>query len=527
MKKYILGLVLGLSLVACNNKDGIWTNAMGDVDARLYYLEQLCMQMNTNITSLQVIINSMESGDYITSVTPITQGGETIGYTITFAKNGSITIYNGVDGKDGVDGSTPIIGAAQDSTDGLYYWTINGAWLLDADGNRVRVTGNDGQDGQDGQDGVTPQLKIEDGMWYVSYDGGTTWILAGQATGDTGATGATGATGPTGPAGPAGQNGDSMFQSVTQDADNVYFTLADGTVIVVAKRASAYSGPIIKDGAVMAAYSVSATRQVYFSMGNLQYQASTDTWRFAPHQYDYVGADNLNASATYTGWIDLFGWATSGYYDEYLVNYLASYFAGVTYHYQPWDMTPGGDSYCGYGPNEGDICLEDYYANFDWGFYNAISNGGNQTRQWRTLKYKEWEYVLLRRGIDLITATVYGKQGYLLRPDNYSTTVDSLLLSIVPSGDYSSGISMDTLKWREFENEGCIFLPFAGHRSYHASGYGSYHEYNTNSCMYWSATADNSSYTYSGSSAYCVYGSYMSQFKRYLGLSVRVVKDVK
>ena len=50
--------------------------------------------------------------------------------------------------------------------------------------------------------------------------------------------------------------------------------------------------------------------QVHFSQGNLQYQASTNTWRFAEHQYDYVGADNANISATYTGWIDLFVWGT-------------------------------------------------------------------------------------------------------------------------------------------------------------------------------------------------------------------------
>ena len=68
--------------------------------------------------------------------------------------------------------------------------------------------------------------------------------------------------------------------------------------------------PIIPDGALPGLFSVSATQRVYFSQGNLQYQASTDTWRFAEHQYDYVGSDNRSISSTYSGWIDLFGWGT-------------------------------------------------------------------------------------------------------------------------------------------------------------------------------------------------------------------------
>ena len=65
---------------------------------------------------------------------------------------------------------------------------------------------------------------------------------------------------------------------------------------------------IASEGALKGQFSVAADEQVFFSQGNLQYQASTDTWRFAENQYDMVGADNKNISATYTGWIDLFGW---------------------------------------------------------------------------------------------------------------------------------------------------------------------------------------------------------------------------
>ena len=113
----------------------------------------------------------------------------------------------------GKDSSAPVIGFAKD-IDGVYYWTVNGQWLLDEDGNKVSV------EGRDGQDGITPQLKIEGGMWYVSYDNGVSWVEVGPATG---------------PQGDLDQNGDTFFQSVTQDEENVYLVLADGTEITISK----------------------------------------------------------------------------------------------------------------------------------------------------------------------------------------------------------------------------------------------------------------------------------------------------
>ena len=253
IKLFTLALV-ALFAVSCNNNDeydmlnSLWRNVTQN-EARIDDLEKWCSQANTNITSLQTIVNVIESNDVVTSVTPIMEGGVEIGYTITFADHDPITIYHGKDGKDGAngadgangqDGASPIVGVAKD-TDGVYYWTLNGEWLLDADGNKLRVSGQDGaagadgsdgqngQDGADGQDGVTPQLKIEADYWWISYDNGNTWTQLGKAKGDKGDTGATGA------AGADGQDGDSMFQSVTQDAANVYFTLADGTLITIAK----------------------------------------------------------------------------------------------------------------------------------------------------------------------------------------------------------------------------------------------------------------------------------------------------
>ena len=272
MKK--LSLLLLTLIVCCFtacHKD-IWAE-LENLDQRVTKLEELCKEMNTNITSLQTIVSVLQSNDFITGIVEIKKNGEVIGYTITFGKHDPITIYHGQDGKDGEngqngadgkDGSTPVIGVAQD-TDGVYYWTLNGEWLLDDNGNKLPVSGKDGQngtngsngqdgadgkdgqdgedgkdgtDGQDGKDGITPQLKIEDGYWYISYDNGTTWTQLGKATGEDGKDGADGADGKdgqNGADGKDGQDGDSMFQSVTQDENYVYFTLADGTVIKIAK----------------------------------------------------------------------------------------------------------------------------------------------------------------------------------------------------------------------------------------------------------------------------------------------------
>ena len=217
MKKIHL-LLLGLTIClfsACHGK--LW-DAIDDLDFRVARLEELCKEMNTNITSIQTIVNVFQSNDVITSIVEIEKDGEVIGYTITFAGHDPITIYHGQNGADGKDGSTPVIGVAQD-TDGVYYWTLNGEWLLDDNGNKLPVSGKDGkdgvngtdgkdgQDGADGKDGITPLLKIENGYWYISYDNGATWTESGKATGDNGQDGQNGTDGKDGQDGANGQDG--------------------------------------------------------------------------------------------------------------------------------------------------------------------------------------------------------------------------------------------------------------------------------------------------------------------------------
>ena len=279
MKKlftYLL-LLLASSLLGCTQPydDTEVRKDIENLKERVTALEKLCKEMNANIDAMAAILEALETHDYITSVTPITKDGETVGYTITFAKGEPITIYNGEDGKDGVDGAngadgadgkdgyTPIIGVAQDS-DGIYYWTLDGEWLLDDAGNKIKAVGVDGKDGQDGADGedgkdgqngadgadgvdgengadgkdgvdgITPQLKIENDYWYISYDNGTTWTQLGKATGDDGKDGQDGANGSDGADGADGKDGDSFFEGVdTSNEDYVVFTFADGTTIKI------------------------------------------------------------------------------------------------------------------------------------------------------------------------------------------------------------------------------------------------------------------------------------------------------
>ncbi len=282
MKKFLSLLIASMLLYGCSIDERGIIGRLDNLEGRVSKLEELCSQMNTNISSLQTIVVALQKNDYITSVAPIIENGVEVGYTITFAKSNPITIYHGHDGKDGAngtdgkdgqagadgqDGYSPVIGIRQDA-DGVYYWTLDGEWLLDDDGNKIKAVGVDGEDGKDGyngqdgsngvdgtdgkdgqdgapgangtdgadgEDGITPQLKIEEGYWYISYDNGASWTKLGKATGEDGKDGADGTDGKDGQDGKdgvEGKDGDSFFAGVdTSDENYVIFTLVDGTEI--------------------------------------------------------------------------------------------------------------------------------------------------------------------------------------------------------------------------------------------------------------------------------------------------------
>ena len=235
-------MLCGLLLFSCSDKydDSALRNDLSDLENRVTKLEELCKQMNTNISSLQKIVDALQDNLSISRVEQISDG-----YIIHFSDGSTATIKNGKD-----SGTIPVIGVRKD-TDGCYYWTLDGEWLTDEKGNKVKAQGTDGKDGVDGEDGndgadgedgtdgtngkdgITPQLKIENGRWMLSMDDGKTWTDIGQATGADGKDGADGTDGEDGVDGKDGTNG--IFKSVKEDDDNVYFTLEDDSVITIPK----------------------------------------------------------------------------------------------------------------------------------------------------------------------------------------------------------------------------------------------------------------------------------------------------
>lgn len=216
MKK-ITTLFLAIILVAsCSKFDDseLW-DKINDHELRIAYLEEVCRKMNTDISNLQSIVTALETSDYIVNAFPLADGN---GYTLIFKSGKSIVIQNGKDGINGIDGTTPAISVKKD-TDGFYYWTVNGEWLL-VDGKKVRASATDGSDG------ITPKFKIEEGYWYVSYDNGNSWELLGKATGSNGLDGA---------------DGDSIFKRVYIEDGYVCFELNDNSNTIIRI-------PLIKDG---------------------------------------------------------------------------------------------------------------------------------------------------------------------------------------------------------------------------------------------------------------------------------------
>ena len=251
----------------------------------------------------------------------------------------------------------------------------------------------------------------------------------------------------------------------------------------------------VPEGAINGLFTINANGdQVYFSQGNLQYQASTNTWRFAEHQWDYVGtqtpdgagnmggtvigSDNRNISPTYSGWIDLFGWGTSGY------DHGASC-------YQPWATATVTTGYYAYGDSIYNLSSQNGEA--DWG-YNAISNGGNMINQWRTLTYDEFNYIFEIRqtisNIRYVKASVRGINGFLLFPDDWDYTIYEFNSINKWWVLYNDNIISET-DFELLEANGMVFLPSSGYRSGTDIN-------NLNwLCDYWTETSTNSDYAHS------------------------------
>ena len=324
----------------------------------------------------------------------------------------------------------------------------------------------------------------------------------------------------------------------------------DEIVYTTPEKGNTGGGSTGTEGSLVGKFSVSANKQVYFSKGNLQYQASTNTWRFAENQTDYIGSANSNISATYDGWIDLFGWGTSGFdntaNDPAAINYqpwakdtreVSSIPVDSTQNCEMlpitgecgWDYTYVDGLYntYGYGPstNMTDKNLVATSANYDWGVYNAISNGGHKAGMWRTMTISEWDYLFnFRKNAQYLWSqgTMNGVCGVIILPDNFSKPAS---ISWTPQAYNWEANTYITKQWNIMQAIGAVFLPAAGYRHglvVHGTGY--------DIGYYWSTTADQTDCAYNLN-----FDKNFLRPKNYnngnsvrdRGFSVRLVQDVK
>ena len=205
-KRWMLYGLIGICLLggsSCSEKyDDTWIKeAIEDLQDRVTALEEWCRTANSNISSLQSLATALEKCDYITGVTPVTENGVEIGYTITFKDAPAIIIYHGQDGEKGDSASVPMIGVSK-GDDGKYYW-------------------------------MAPRLSVDsDGYWLIDVDGSGFVRLKDVEGNEVKAVGEKGDTGDPGETGPQGPAGNSIFSKVDySDPTYVIFYLNDGTKI--------------------------------------------------------------------------------------------------------------------------------------------------------------------------------------------------------------------------------------------------------------------------------------------------------
>ncbi len=265
----------------------------------------------------------------------------------------------------------------------------------------------------------------------------------------------------------------SDFMLTTMRKANLLFLIM---ATIIAFSVETISAAELPEGALPGVFNVGG-KQIHFSIGNLQYCAATDTWRFAPRQYALIGedgignvahptrdgvkSDNLMVSSTYDGWIDLFGFGTSGW-------------SSGAEAYQPWHTDDDPTHYIPLTIRDSTPRPEFYnldydHANADWGVYNPISNGGNRRGIWRTMTREEWTYIVEGRPnyLDLRgQATINGVHGMVLLPDNWEQPWGA---SFEPG--YSLGWDANEYsysEWKVLEDAGAVFLPCAGCRTFSA-----------------------------------------------------------
>ena len=244
-----------------------------------------------------------------------------------------------------------------------------------------------------------------------------------------------------------------------------------------------------------ALFSVSKDTKVIFSKGNVQYHPKKNIWRFAPNQYNVIGKANANVSASYNGWIDLFGWGT-------------------------------GDNPCLATDN-----YKDYSDFVDWG-----TNFAEEDANWRTLTQKEWRYLLLERENAsklLGFGSIAGTLGLFILPDNGTISSDIDFVSFADQHVAITGthylLNDETIineytakEWNTLESIGVVFLPLTGKRDIITIEETGNHGY------YW--TPDNDIKTLVRSYGLLISNIYIKTrqpISKQVGCAVRLVRNIK
>lgn len=220
---------------------------------------------------------------------------------------------------------------------------------------------------------------------------------------------------------------------------------------------SDWGGGTPSEGYINGEFSISETQKIWFSKGNLQYQASTNTYRFAESQLEMIWEESDSVSPTYNGWIDIYPFGTSGWYSgTHIDNYPYDIDGIYTNAYSDYVKNMNGDN---------------QYA--DWGIFNPISNGGNVRGQWRCITSEEMRHIMYYRttssGILYAYATINDVCGVIIFPDNWNASLYSSINT--DHSNYTDNI-ISISDWNNiFEANGVAFFPT---KYSSTSGYGGY-----------------------------------------------------
>ena len=245
-KQLTMCLCIGLAttFVACSKyDDGVVLSRLDKAESRLTSVESRVDTINEGLKSLSSVVDALQKGKYVTTVSTTEDG-----YAITFSDNTTVNLKHGakgdkgeqgaqgltgaqgIQGETGKAGHTPQISVIQEA-DGAYYWQIDGKFITDANGNKVKASGSQGTvgtqgvSGDKGADGVTPKLRIYNNRWEVSYDKGTSWYPVPNAVSPVGPKGDDGYT-------PQGAN---LFKSINDNGNYVSIILSNGQELKLPK----------------------------------------------------------------------------------------------------------------------------------------------------------------------------------------------------------------------------------------------------------------------------------------------------